>query len=121
MAKTNLGEESVYFILQSQFSLSLGRVRVDTKVEIMEAEAHILLCSLAQAQLVFLLQPRAVYVGDGAALSGRGPPTSVICQDSLPQTWPKANRLKQFSIEVPLSEGTLGCITLRIKLTIKFC
>lgn len=82
-SKTNLGEERVYFILQSQFSLSLGRVKVGTKVEIMEAEAHILMCSLAQAQLVFLLQPRAVYIRDGAALSGLGSPTSVICQDSL--------------------------------------
>lgn len=79
------------------------------------------MCSLAQAQLVFLLQPRAVYVRDSAALSGLGSPTSVICQDSLLPTWPKAKRLKQFSIEVPLSKGTPGCITLRIKLAIKSC
>lgn len=52
-----------------------------------------LICSLAQVQLVFL-QPRAVCVRDGAALSGLGPTTSVISQDSLPQTWPQANQIE---------------------------
>ena len=75
-----VGEERVYFILESQVSSSLGKVRAGTKVETMKAEAHRLMCSLtcsvAQAQLVFL-QPRAICVRDGAALSGLGPPISV--------------------------------------------
>ena len=58
----------------------LGKVRAGTKVETMKAEAHRLMCSLtcsvAQAQLVFL-QPRAICVRDGAALSGQSPSSSI--------------------------------------------
>jgi hypothetical protein len=118
--KTNLGEERVYFILESQVSSSLGKVRAGTKVETMKAEAHRLMCSLtcsvAQAQLVFL-QPRAICVRDGAALSGLGPPISV--KTVFHRRDQRLIRLKQFSKEVSLSKRTLGCVTLRIKLTIK--
>lgn len=106
MAKTNLGKERVYFILQSQVSSSLGKVRAGTKVvwKLRLTHSCALTCSLAQAQVVFLL-PRAVCVRDGAALSGLGPPASVFSQDSLPQTQPMAIRLKQFSTEVPHPRG----------------
>jgi hypothetical protein len=49
---------------------------------------------------------------DGAAHSGRDPPTSIISQDNSPQTCPQANLTQTFPPRRLSSQMTLGYVIL---------